>query len=55
MDETSPFHYARIAAQAEERLLKLFDGLDTDLPVVAEHDRMMEAYPANEEDAACAG
>jgi hypothetical protein len=51
MGEASAFHYARIAVQAEDRLLSLFDRVET----VEESDQPQNVAVAKEEDCSCAG
>jgi hypothetical protein len=51
MGETSAFHYARIAVQAEDRLLRLFDRAET---AVEEPDEA-QLDAAQEEECKCAG
>ncbi|MDO8585464.1 MAG: hypothetical protein Q7T82_00310 [Armatimonadota bacterium] len=53
MAEESAFHYARIAAQAEDRLLKLFDEEKTAVVAVAPEDGQEPA--AEEGEQLCAG
>lgn len=55
MGEESAFHYARIAAQAEDRLLRLFDGKETAVAAVAEPEAMQEMAADEEEEQLCAG
>jgi len=51
MGEGSAFHYARIAAQAEDRLLSLFDVE----AAIEQSDQSQNAPAEKEEDCSCAG
>lgn len=51
MGEATAFHYARIAVQAEDRLLRLFDRAD----VAVEEPDEAQVTAAQEDECKCAG
>ena len=55
MVELSAFYYARIAAEAEDRLLRLFDEPDTTFVAIADPEDEPDQAADKEEDHACAG